>query len=150
MQKYIIQTKRLGFSLLKKEDINYLFGLESDKEVQQFSLNGIKTYEQTEAIIDEFICDYETKRLPCFLLFDLKSGEFVGRAAFIFWEEGDIEVGYSLHKKYWNKGYATEALMKLLAWAKENIDTDYISACSAVNNIASLCVLKKCGMKPYK
>jgi ribosomal-protein-alanine N-acetyltransferase len=150
MQKYLVETKRLGFRLLQKKDIDYLFQLESDPDVQEFSPSGSKTYEQTETVINEFISDYEKKGLPCFLLFNLVSGEFIGRAAFIFWESGDIEVGYSLHKKFWGKGYATEVLVFLLEWARTNIATDYISACSEADNLASLRVLEKCGMEYYK
>lgn len=150
MKKYMIETKRLGLRLLEKEDIDYLFELESDPEVQQFSSSGVKTHEQTEAVISEFISDYEKKGLPCFLLFDLVSGEFVGRAGFILWETSDIEVGYSLHKKFWGKGFATEVLALLLEWAQKNIATDYISACSEADNLASLRVLEKCGMAYYK
>jgi RimJ/RimL family protein N-acetyltransferase len=147
---YQIKTKRIGIRLLEKEDINYLFELESDPEVQKFSPSGAKTYKQTEAVINEFISDYKEKGLPCFILFDLVSGEFIGRAAFIQWEAGDIEVGYSLHKKFWGMGYATEVLTLLLAWARKNIVTDYISACSESANLASLRVLEKCGMEYYK
>ena len=150
MQKYLVETNRLGFRLLQKEDIGYLFGLESDPEVQKFSPSGSKTYEQTEAVINEFISDYEANGLPCFLLFDLVSDEFIGRAGFILWESGDTEVGYSLHKKFWGKGYATEVLALLLEWAQKNIATDYISACSEADNLASLRVLEKCGMEYYK
>lgn len=150
MRKYQIETKRLGLRHIKKDDIDYLFELESDSEVQKFSSSGPKTYEQTEAVINEFISDYEKNGLPCFLLFDLVSGEFVGRAGFILWEAGDIEVGYSFHKKFWGKGYATEVLELLLKWAQKNITTDYIGACSEAGNIASLRVLEKCGMEYYK
>jgi ribosomal-protein-alanine N-acetyltransferase len=149
-QNYLMKTKRLGLRLLEKEDIGYLFELENDPEVQKFSSYGPKTYEQTEAVINEFISDYEQKRLPCFLLFDLVSGEFIGRAAFILWESGDIEVGYSLHKKFWGKGYATEVLALLLQWAQKNISAAYISACSAADNLASIRVLEKCGMEYFK
>jgi ribosomal-protein-alanine N-acetyltransferase len=149
-QKYLIETKRLGLRLLGKEDVGCLFELESDPEVQKFSLYGAKTYEQTEVVVNEFISDYEKNGLPCFLLFDLVSGEFVGRAAFILWESGDIEVGYSLHKKFWGKSYATEVLALLLKWAEKNIAIAYISACTVADNLASIRVLEKCGMEYYK
>ena len=50
-EKYQIKTKRLGLRLLEKKDVDYLFGLESDPEVQEFSPSGAKTYEQTEAAL---------------------------------------------------------------------------------------------------
>lgn len=150
MPKYLIETKRLGLRLLKKEDIDCLFELESDADVQQFSPSGVKTYEQTKAAVNKFIFDYEDKGLPCFFLFKLASDEFIGRAMFFIWTEDDIEVGYSLHKRFWGNGYATEMLGLLLEWARTNINADYITACSEAANPASLRVLEKCGMEYYK
>ena len=62
---------------------------------------------------------YKEKGLPCFLMFELETDNFVGRCGF-----GPIEtseVGYLLHKKFWGKGYASESLTFRLEWAKENI-----------------------------
>jgi ribosomal-protein-alanine N-acetyltransferase len=149
MPKYFLQTKRLGLRLLKQEDIEHLIGLESDPEVQKYSQYGIKNREKTEAIINAFICDYEKNGLPCLLVFNLVSDEFMGRAGFIFLE-GNVEVGYTLHKKFWGKGYATEVLTALLEWARINISTNNIFACVDINNKASVRVLEKCGMENYK
>ena len=149
-KKYLIKKKGLGFRLVEKGDIDYLFVLESDPEVQEFSLSGAKTYEQTEAVINEFISDYEEKGLPCFMLFELESNEFVGRAGFGVTETGDVEVGYVLHQKFWGNGYATEVLTTLLKWAKQNINVDYIIALTPVAHIASQHVMQKCGMEHYK
>ncbi len=149
MHKYSFETKRLGLRLLEKEDLPYLIGLESDPEVRKYSQFGVRNREQTEALINEFILDYENTKLPCFLFFNLASGEFMGRAGFILLD-GKVEVGYSMHKKFWSNGYATEILTALLAWAKKNISTNYIFACVEINNKASIRVLEKCGLENYK
>lgn len=57
--------------------------------------------------------------MPCFILFEIESGEFLGRCGFGFVETGEIEVGYLLHKKFWGKGYASEALSAMLEWTKK-------------------------------
>lgn len=151
MTKYTIVTTRLGMRFLISEDVDLLLDLESDPDVQQFSATGIKNYEQTKATVKRFLSNYTVNGLPCFLVFNLATDEFIGRAGFIFWENtGDIEVGYCLHKKYWGQGYATEILNKLLVWARKNISIEYISACVDVNNVASARVLEKCGMRFYK
>ncbi|MDR3490839.1 MAG: GNAT family N-acetyltransferase [Gammaproteobacteria bacterium] len=150
MQKYIIQTNHLGLRLLEKNDIHYLESLESDSEVKKFFPNGASTREQVVARINDFISYYEEKGLPSFVMFELESGEFIGRCGFAPVETGEIEVGYVLHKKFWNKGYASEALTALLEWAKQNINADYIIAFAPVGHIASQRVMQKCGMKHYK
>lgn len=150
MQKYLIETNRLGFRLLELEDINYLDELESNPEVKQFFPGGPRGRDKTEAMIQKFIAYYQEKGLPCFLLFDLESGDFIGRAGFGITESGDIEIGYVLHKKFWGKGFASEAVTALLQYAREHIDVDYIIAYADLGNIGSTRVMEKCGMIYYK
>lgn len=148
--KYVIKTSRLKLRLLEKEDITYLHPLESDPEVKQFFPDGARDRAKTEDMIGRFITAYLEKGLPCFLLFDLQSGEFIGRAGFGLTESGETEVGYVLHKKFWGKGVASEAVTVLLEYARKNIDVDYIIAYADAGNIGSLRVMEKCGMSFYK
>lgn len=150
MKKYLIKTKRLRLRLLESEDIVYLEGLEGDPDVKHFFPDGARDRVKTEDMIKRFISAYEGKGLPCFLLFDLESDEFIGRGGFGIAESGETEVGYVLHKKFWGKGYASEAVTALLEYAKENINVDYIIAYADTGNIGSTRVMEKCGMAYYK
>lgn len=58
------------------------------------------------------------------------------------------EFGYWIGKPYWGHGYATEAARRLLAYAFEELRTDYISAGWFVDNPASGRVLDKLGCVP--
>lgn len=150
MQKYLIKTKHLGLRLLETEDIHFLDKLESDPEVKQFFPNGTRNRHQTKMMIKKFISYYEGKGLPCMMVFELQSGEFAGRSGFGITKDGDIEVGYVFHKKFWGKGYASEAVTALLQYAKKHISAEYIIAYADSNNIGSIRVMKKCGMEYYK
>ena len=150
MTHYSITTKRLGFRILETEDIAYLEELESDADVKRFFPNGTRNRAKTEDMIKRFIALYEEKRLPCFLLFDLESNEFIGRAGFGMAEAGETEVGYVLHKKFWGKGYASEALVKLLEYARNHFDVNDIIAYAVVDNVGSTRVMEKGGMSYYK
>lgn len=150
MKKYLIETKRIGLRLLEEEDVTYLYALESDPEVKQFFPDGPRDRAKTEEMITRFITAYKEKKLPCFLLFEAESGEFIGRAGFGLTETGEIEIGYVLHKKYWGKGYASEAVAELLKYARKTIAVDYIIAYAVIDNIGSTRVMEKCGMIYYK
>jgi len=150
MENYSIKTKRLGLRLLQANDIVYLEELENDPDVKEFFPDGPRDRVKTEDMIKRFIAAYEENGLPCFLLFNLESDEFIGRAGFGITEIGDTEVGYVLHKKFWSKGYASEAVARLLKYAREHIDVDYIIAYADVGNIGSTRVMEKCGMNYYK
>lgn len=150
MQSFDLTTQRLGLRLLKETDIDYLEPLENDPEVKQYFPDGARERARTELMIQRFIAAYKSNGMPCFMMFDLETGEFVGRAGFGITEEGETEVGYVLHKKYWGKGYASEAVTALLNYAKEHINADDIIAYADVGNVGSTRVMEKCGMTYYK
>lgn len=150
MRNHFITTKRLGLDLLKKEDIEYLEQLEADVEVKRFFPSGPRDRDRTLEMINRFMANYEQKGLPCFMIFALNSGDFIGRIGFGPTEDGEIEVGYVLEQKYWGKGYAAEALAAVLQWAQEHIDADQIIAYAVLANLGSFRVMEKCGMTYYK
>ena len=55
-----------------------------------------------------------------------------------------FELAYCIHKAHWRKGYATELLSLVTAWAKDNGFTE-ITAEAAKENIASDTLLRKNG-----
>ena len=60
-------------------------------------------------------------------------------------EEDTIEVGYSLSPKYWNKGYATEALSCAIQ-ELFRIGYNHVKAAHFIENKASGRVMQKAGM----
>ncbi|HWF78816.1 MAG TPA: GNAT family N-acetyltransferase [Caulobacteraceae bacterium] len=59
--------------------------------------------------------------------------------------EMTVEVGYWLGQPYWGRGYATEALRGLLAWARDGWGRRWITARHFADNPASGVVLIKAG-----
>ena len=57
------------------------------------------------------------------------------------------EIGYSYGSKFWGKGYATEALTKVLDFLLYEVGFDLIEARHLVTNPASGRVMEKSGMK---
>ncbi|MCF0116562.1 MAG: GNAT family N-acetyltransferase, partial [Bacilli bacterium] len=70
---------------------------------------------------------------------DLKNSKLIGR-----------ELGYVLHKEYWNKGLMTEAVKKVIDYLFVDLNYDFIAACHYKQNIASSKVQIKCGFKYQK
>ncbi|WED43066.1 GNAT family N-acetyltransferase [Legionella cardiaca] len=150
MEPYFIETKHLGLRLITREDVVHLEKIEQDPVVKKYYPEGTLSYREIKDYIEECLYSYERKHLPCLVIFKLQTKEFIGEAYFDEIDHGEVKVGYLFHKRYWNKGYATEVLSALLAWAKENIATDYIVAYADIDNKASIRVMKKCGMEYYK
>jgi len=63
---------------------------------------------------------------------------------------GNMEIGYGINEKYRNKGYATEAVSRMIKWvlARKNVKT--VIAETEKDNIPSWRVLEKNGMKKFK
>ena len=55
------------------------------------------------------------------------------------------EVGYALGRKWWNNGYATEALCTVRDYWFDSVGADWLAAVHANENIASSAVLQKAG-----
>jgi len=58
----------------------------------------------------------------------------------------NAEIWFKLHSKYWNKGFATEAVNRVLHFSFIDLKLHRIEAGCAVENIASRRVLEKVGM----
>lgn len=150
LNQYLFTSQRLGYRFLVEADIQYLEKLDSHPEVRQYFPTGVLNREQIVLRLNQFIHSHQVKGIPCFAVFHLQSGIFMGRAGFAPIDSEEIEVGYIFHKEFWGQGYATEALLRLLIWAKDNLDVAYIVAYTTLDHLASQHVLEKCNMKYYK
>jgi ribosomal-protein-alanine N-acetyltransferase len=56
------------------------------------------------------------------------------------------QIGYVLARAYWGKGYMTEALRKLVAWALEQPEISRIWSVCDIENRASARVMERAGM----
>lgn len=57
-----------------------------------------------------------------------------------------IEIGYCYGRNYWNKGYATEALKKVITFLFEEVEVETIYARHLTENPASGKVMEKSGL----
>jgi RimJ/RimL family protein N-acetyltransferase len=64
--------------------------------------------------------------------------------------EGRISIGFSLAPPHWNRGYATEAVGGLVAWAVAQPGVRAIEADTEVANVRSHRVLEKMGFVPTR
>jgi len=57
-----------------------------------------------------------------------------------------VNLGYVIARAYWNRGFATEAVAGVCAWAEAEPEVFRIWAVCAAENVASVRVLEKAGM----
>jgi len=77
------------------------------------------------------------------------SGEFVGRAGLYYppdWPA--MEVGWTVGRRHWGKGYAPEAGRAACRWAHEELGARHIVSLILPTNSQSIRVAEKLGEKP--
>ena len=62
-------------------------------------------------------------------------------------ERNEVDLGYRFMKKFWGKGYATEAASASLKYGFDRLDIKQIIGRALPGNLASIKVLEKCGMQ---
>jgi ribosomal-protein-alanine N-acetyltransferase len=76
------------------------------------------------------------------------SGRVIGEAGLQVLEAGpDVELGYTLSRAAWGRGYATEAARAVLRWAFAGLGLERVVAVADPAHAASLRVLDKLGMR---
>ncbi len=76
-------------------------------------------------------------------------GKMIGEFVLHNFEENSFEIGFRILKQYQGKGYAKDAVISFLKFAKLNIKPDFIKAKCFKQNIPSYNLLSKCGFKNY-
>lgn len=145
-----LETDRLKLIPLALEHIDNLADLDSDPEVMHYITDGVPRdrKHQEEAVPRVIKYMEENPGLGLWVAFLKDSQEFMG------WyilkhlpDNGEVEVGFRLKKKFWGNGYSTEAGKKLIHHGFETVGLKRIAAIVRPDNLASQAVIKKIGLK---
>lgn len=144
-----IETERLYLRKFIDTDVEDVFKIYSDKEVNKFlPWFPFDTIEQAENYLYNDIYEVYKRDIAYFYAIVLKkTNSLVGYVCVNGIDEIKCigELGYGLRKEYWNKGIATEACVAVLEKIREN-GFKTIIATHDKNNPGSGEVMKKIGM----
>ena len=81
----------------------------------------------------------------------MATGAFIGRVGFAHQDDWtasphDAEIGWTLARSAWGHGYATEAAVAALDWARERGDPRTIISITRQNNLRSRRIMEKLGL----
>lgn len=113
----VLKTSRLLLNRLTKDDREPLFSIFSDTDIiKHYDVERFKTIDEADQLIAYFDTRFDSNTGIRWAIRDKSSGEFLGTCGFTHWNEFDHSavVGYELSKKYWGKGYATEAVGSII------------------------------------
>ena len=141
-----LETKRLILRKFTENDIEALFLILKDKEVNTFlPWYPMKNLEQAKKFYEERYTFTYLKPQGYAYAICLKSDNFpIGYIKVDMEEPHDF--GYGLRKEFWHQGIVSEAAKAVVEQVKKD-GLPYITATHDVNNPRSCNVMKKVGMK---
>src|SRR5690349_25043459 len=144
----VIETERLILRTFAMDDAHLIYELNLDPEVTRYTFDPMKDIEQAKTVLEKTI-------LPQYTLYNhgrwavhlKRNKEFIGWCGLKATpERNEIDLGYRFAKKFWGKGYATEAAFACLKYGFEKLNLQRIIGRAISGNKGSIKVLEKCDM----
>lgn len=145
-----IETKRFLLRKFNRNDIKDIYNnWTSDIEAAKYNAWKVHDSENvTREYLTEWIKLYQKLNYYHWAITDKITGEVIGSisASNIKDRKKYCETGYTIARKYWNQGVATEALIGLIDYLTNKVGFINIRALHDVRNKASGRVMEKAGM----
>ncbi len=144
----MMETERLLLRQHTEADFMHIYNLNQNEEVIQYTGNtAFASVDEAKRVLEDLILTqhrlYNTGRWAVIRKSD---------SIYIGWcgiktdpENYEIDLGYRFFREEWGKGYATEAAMSCIEYAKTNFKGKVIYGRVDERNLASIMVLEKCG-----
>jgi [ribosomal protein S5]-alanine N-acetyltransferase len=142
----IFETERLYVTKWKPKDLYSLHELYNDPAIKAL-IQPTLTLEETRSIFERQL-DHYSRNIPFgrYFIVEKATGKFVGLLLLKNGlEAASVEIGYSIIKECWKKGYATEIVKESIPWLFDTRGFTSIFGITAGNNENSKNVLVKCG-----
>ncbi|MEZ4662037.1 MAG: GNAT family N-acetyltransferase [Caldilineaceae bacterium] len=141
------QTDRLTASAFTFQDLDELRHLHQDEQVMR-TLGGIRSAEQTEHFLAEKIKHWQTHGFGYWIFRHQATADFVGRAGLQHIHIGgrdEVEVGYTVARRHWGQGYATEMAQAMIDIAFQQLALPTLVCFTLTTNLPSQRVMRKVG-----
>ena len=145
-----LETPRLILRRLEMRDAPDLFDYSRDPQVAKHVLWDAQTsVSEARAYVRYMLRRYRAGEPASWGIEEKETGRVVGTIGYMWYQRDNnaCEVGYSLARRRWNRGYMTEALAEVLRFSFEELGVHRVEAQLEVENAASGAVMRKCGMR---
>ena len=145
-----LETPRLILRRLDMRDAPDLFDYSRDPQVAKHVLWDAQTsVSEARAYVRYMLRRYRAGEPASWGIEEKETGRVVGTIGYMWYQRDNnaCEVGYSLARRRWNRGYMTEALAEVLRFSFEELGVHRVEAQHEVENAASGAVMRKCGMR---
>ena len=141
-------TERLIIRPIQQKDKYKIFEYRSDSETNKYQGWIPKTIEDVEKFIDNVSTLFDKpKTWFQFVIIEKEYNEIIGDLGihFVDTENKQVEIGCTLNKLFHNKGYAFEALKKIIDYLFLELKKHRITVSIDPNNINSIRLVEKLG-----
>ena len=148
----VCESERLILRRLSLEDVPALTEILSDPEVMKHSVRGVCDEVATRKFIEWCLACYESHGVGPWALIDRKSSELIGFCGVGPEMVADVEelnLGYRLARRYWDKGLASEAARAVLSYAFGKKLLQSVVVIIEPEHLASLKVAEKAGFSSF-
>lgn len=148
----LFETERLVARQLSRQDLPALTEILSDPEVMKYSVRGVCDEDATGKFIDWCVECYSSYGTGPWALLEKKSGDLIGFCGVgpeLIDEVEEASLGYRLARKFWNKGFATEAVNGVIGYAFHQKHCDSVVVIIEPEHSASVRVTEKAGFGNY-
>lgn len=150
MDTTYIETERLILRSWRVTDRAVFAEINSNNKVMKYFPKPL-SIEESNGFVDRINSEFEETGFGLYAVEIKETGEFIGYVGFhrftfdVPFSPG-WEIGWRISDKFWNKGYATEAAMACIKYAREKKLCNRLYSFTAVPNIASENVMKRIEM----
>ena len=147
----ILKTQRLNLRPISENNIENIFNLQSLEQTSEFNTSKPPSnINETKINVVKWIAENNRDNIKhfTFAVELIDDNKFIGLIGLHLGKEHyeNAEVWFQYDYRFWNKGYATESLRKILDFGFEDLKLHRIEAGCAVDNVGSVSVLEKVGM----
>jgi RimJ/RimL family protein N-acetyltransferase len=148
----ICKTERLILRRLSLEDVPALTKILSDPEVMKYSVNGVCDEVATRKFIEWCLSCYESHGVGPLALIDKMDSELIGFCSAgpeMVVDVEEMNLGYRLARRYWNRGLASEAARAVLNYVFREKKFNSVVVIIEPEHVASLKVAEKVGFSSF-
>lgn len=147
---HVLETRRLFLREQSVDDLNDVMAIMGDRETMRFYPRPFTPLE-VEEWIERNVGWYVHRGYGLWAVVHKDTGEFVGQCGLTPQDvEGreEVEVGWHTKRRYWGRGYATEAALAARDYGFEVVGLERLVSLIRPENAPSARVAEKIGMKP--
>ncbi|WP_397538813.1 GNAT family N-acetyltransferase [Rummeliibacillus pycnus] len=146
----MLESERLVLRELLEDDAQGILNCFSNEDVlRYYGQKPLTDKEQVKNIIKNFSNNFKEKRGIKWGIELKETNGIIGTIGFQDWssEHKRAEVAYALLPEYWGKGYASEAVLKVISYGFNELDLTRIGAIVFTENTASNMLLERLGFE---